>query len=121
MRQEEGQEFGQITKVSCNGAAYLITEPCMRNPDCWRLLTEGGISMKRLLLVALGIALLLVLASALPAAAYGGESSATLSCTDNPSTITKTVIVTIAWHAAKEGVNEADAQAGGGRSPVHLR
>ena len=68
MRQEEGQEFGQITKVSCNGAAYLITEPCMRNPDCWRLLTEGGISMKRLLLVALGIALLLVLASALPAA-----------------------------------------------------
>jgi len=76
--------------------------------------------MKRLLLVALGIALLLVLASALPAAAYGGESSATMSCTDNPSTMTRTVIVTIAWHAVKEGVNEADAQAWGGSPTVLL-
>jgi hypothetical protein len=67
--------------------------------------------MKRPLLVALGMALLLALASALPAAAYGGEASATMSCTDNTSTMTRTVIVTITWHAVKEGVNEADAQA----------
>ena len=39
--------------------------------------------MKRLLMVALGMALLLALASAPPAAAYGGEASATMSCTDN--------------------------------------
>ncbi len=68
--------------------------------------------MKRLLLVALGMALLLALASALPAAAYGGEASATMSCTDNTSTMTRTVIVTITWHAVKDGgVAEADAQA----------
>ncbi len=68
--------------------------------------------MKRLLLVALGMALLLALASALPAAAYGGESSATMSCTDNTSTMTRTVIVTITWHAVKDGgVAEADVQA----------
>ena len=76
--------------------------------------------MKRLLLVALGIALLLVLASTLPAAAYGGESSATMSCTDNTSTMTRTVIVTITWHAVKEGINEADAQAWGGSPTVLL-
>jgi len=71
-----------------------------------------GMSMKRLLLVALGMALLLALASALPAAAYGGESSATMSCTDNTSTMTRTVIVTITWHAVKDGgVAEADVQA----------
>jgi hypothetical protein len=68
--------------------------------------------MKRLVLVALGMALLLALASALPAAAYGGESSATMSCTDNTSTMTRTVIVTITWHAVQDGgVAEADAQA----------
>ena len=59
--------------------------------------------MKRLLLVALGMALLLALASAPPAAAYGGESSATMSCRDNTSTMTRTVIVTITWHAVKDG------------------
>jgi hypothetical protein len=68
--------------------------------------------MKRLLLVALAMALLLTLASALPAAAYGGESSATLSCTDNTSTMTRTVVVTVTWHAVKDGgVAEADVQA----------
>ncbi len=74
--------------------------------------------MKRLfmvalpLMVALGMALLLALASALPAAAYGGESSATMSCTNNTSTMTRTVIVTIIWHAVQDGgVAEADAQA----------
>ena len=68
--------------------------------------------MKRLLLVALGMALLLALASAPPAAAYGGQSSATMSCTDNTSTMTRTVFVTITWHAGKDGgVAEADAQA----------
>ncbi len=68
--------------------------------------------MKRLLLVALGMALLLALASAPPAAAYGGEASATMSCTDNTSTMTRTVFVTITWHAVKDGgVVEADAQA----------
>src|SRR5258708_37293756 len=77
--------------------------------------------MKRLLLVALGMALLLALAAALPAAAYGGVSSATMSCTDNTSTMTRTVIVTITWHAVQDGgVAEADAQAWGG-SPTVLR
>ena len=67
--------------------------------------------MKRLLLVALAMALLLSLASAMPAAAYGGQASATMFCTDNTSTMTRTVVVTITWHAVKEGVDEADAQA----------
>jgi hypothetical protein len=76
--------------------------------------------MKRLLLVALGMALLLALASALPAAAYGGVSSATMSCTDNTSTMTRTVIVTIKWSGVKDGVDEADAQAWGGSPTVLL-
>src|SRR5260221_11401167 len=77
--------------------------------------------MKRLLMVALGMALLLALASAPPAAAYGGEARATMSCTDNTSTMTRTVIVTITWHAVKDGgVVEADAQAWGGRPTVLL-
>ena len=69
--------------------------------------------MKRLLLLALALALLLAFASALPAAAYDGQASATMSCTDNPSTMTRTVLVTITWKAANEngGVAEADAQA----------
>ncbi len=72
--------------------------------------------MKRLLLlvmVALGMALLLALASAPPAAAYDGQASATMSCTDNTSTMTRTVIVTITWAAVNKygGVAEADAQA----------
>ena len=58
--------------------------------------------MKRLLMV-LGMALLLALTSAPPAAAYGGEASATMSCTDNTSTMTRIVIVTITWHAVKDG------------------
>ncbi len=45
------------------------------------------------------------------AAAYGGHANATMSCTDNTSTMTRTVIVTITWGAVKEGINEADAQA----------
>src|SRR6266568_8750699 len=92
----------------------------MGNPDCWYSEQMEGMSMKRLLLVALGMALLLALASAPPAAAYGGEASATMSCTDNTSTMTRTVIVTITWHAVKEGVNEADAQAWGGSPTVLL-
>ena len=77
--------------------------------------------MKRLLLLALlllvvvslGTAMLLAPASAPPAAAYDGQASATMSCTDNTSTMTRTVIVTITWKAANEngGVAEADAQA----------
>ena len=70
--------------------------------------------MKRLLLAALAMALLLSLASALPAAAYGGQASATMSCTDNTSTMTRTVIVTITWKGVNDeygGVAEADAQA----------
>jgi hypothetical protein len=58
------------------------------------------------------MALLLALTSALPAVAYGGESSATMSCTDNTSTMTRTVVVTVTWHAVKDGgVAEADVQA----------
>lgn len=65
-----------------------------------------------LVMVALGMALLLVPVSALPAAAYDGRASATMSCTDNTSTMTRTVIVTITWSAVnKDGIAEADAQA----------
>jgi hypothetical protein len=68
--------------------------------------------MKRLLLVALAMALLLAFASTLPAAAYGGQSSATMSCTDNTATMTRTVFVTVTWHAVKDGgVAEAEFQA----------
>jgi hypothetical protein len=65
--------------------------------------------MKRLLLVALGLALLLAFASALPAAAYDGEARASMSCTDNASTMTRTVVVTVTWTGA--GINRMDAQA----------
>ena len=70
--------------------------------------------MKRLLLlalllfgmVALRAALLVAPASALPAWAYDGQASATMSCTDNTSTMTRTVIVTIKWTAVnKYGVS----------------
>ena len=74
--------------------------------------------MKRLLLVALGMALLLALASALPAAAYGGEARATMSCTDNTSTMTRTIVVTVTWTAV--GVDRMDAQAWGGSPTVLL-
>jgi hypothetical protein len=73
--------------------------------------------MKRLLLVALGMALLLALASALPAAAYDGEARATMSCTDNTATMTRTVVVTVTWTGV--GINRMDAQAWGG-SPTLL-
>src|SRR5437660_1978339 len=64
--------------------------------------------MKRLLLVALAMALLLALASAPPAAAYDGQASGTMSCTDNTSTMTRTVIVTIKWSGVKyPGVTSA--------------
>jgi hypothetical protein len=69
--------------------------------------------MKRLFLIALGLAWLVWLASALPAAAYDGQASATMSCTDNTATMTRTVLVTITWKNVTEGgaVAEADVQA----------
>jgi hypothetical protein len=68
--------------------------------------------MKRLLLVALGMAMLLALTSAPPAAAYDGQASATMSCTDNTSTMTRTVIVTIKWTGVQDfGVTSAYAAA----------
>jgi hypothetical protein len=77
-------------------------------------------AMKRLLLLALIPALLLAFASAPPAEAreaapeYGGQASATMSCTDNTATKTRIVRVTITWKnvaAENGGVSEADAQA----------
>jgi len=78
--------------------------------------------MKRLLLLALlllvvvslGTAILLAPATAPHAAAYDGQASATMSCTDHTATMTRTVIVTIKWSAVKDNygaVAEADAQA----------
>lgn len=69
--------------------------------------------MKRLLLLALALALLLAFASARPVAAYDGQASATMSCTDNTATMTRTVHVTITWKNVTEGgaVAEADVQA----------
>ena len=76
--------------------------------------------MKRLLMlallmpgmVALGMAVLLAPASAPPVEAYDGQASATMSCTDNTSTMTRNVVVKITWKAVVEGgVAEADAQA----------
>ena len=77
--------------------------------------------MKRLLLLAflllvvvsLGTTILLSPVLAPHAAAYDGQASATMSCTDNTSTKTRTVIVTINWAAVNKygGVAEADAQA----------
>ena len=78
--------------------------------------------MKRLLLfavfllvgVSLGIAMLLVPAFTPHAAAYDGQASATMSCTDNTATMTRTVLVTITWKGVNDnygGVAEADAQA----------
>jgi hypothetical protein len=66
--------------------------------------------MKRLLLfallllvgVSLGTAMLLAPSSAPHALAYDGHASATMSCTDNTATMTRTVIVTITWKAANE-------------------
>jgi hypothetical protein len=66
--------------------------------------------MKRLFLLALTMALLLAIASALPAAAHKyGQASATMSCTDNTSTMTRTVVVTVTWKGI--GVDTMDAQA----------
>jgi len=85
--------------------------------------------MKRLLLLALlllvvvslGTAILLAPATAPhAAAAYDGQASATMSCMDNTSTMTRTVVVTITWHTVKEGVDGADAQAWGGSPTVLL-
>src|SRR5579859_2683842 len=71
------------------------------------------LALLMLVMVALGMALLLAPASAPPVAAYDGQASATMSCTDNTSTMTRTVIVTIKWSAVNKygGVAEADAQA----------
>src|SRR5215467_8409986 len=67
--------------------------------------------MKRLLLLALlllvvvslGTAMLLAPAFAPHAAAYDGKASATMSCTDNTSTMTRTVVVTMTWSGVKDG------------------
>jgi len=69
-------------------------------------------------MVALGMALLLALASALPAAAYGGEARATMSCKDNIATMTRTVVVTVTWTGVE--VDRLDAQAWGGSPTVLL-
>ncbi len=74
--------------------------------------------MKRLLLVALAMTLLLAFASALPAAAYGGEARASMSCTDNTATMTRTVVVTVTWTAV--GVDRMDAQAWETNPPGYL-
>ncbi len=58
--------------------------------------------MNRLLLMALGIVLLLAPALAESAAAYGGQASATMSCSDNAATMTRTVIVTTKWAAVPD-------------------
>jgi hypothetical protein len=78
--------------------------------------------MKRLLLLALfllvvvslGMAILLVPAfTPHAAAAYDGQASAAMSCTDHTATMTRTVLVTITWKKVDEGggVAEADVQA----------
>jgi len=67
--------------------------------------------MKRLLLLALlllvvvslGTAMLLAPAFAPHAAAYDGKASATMSCTDNPATMTRSVVVTMTWSGVKDG------------------
>ena len=74
--------------------------------------------MKRLLLVALAMALLLAFASTLPAAAYDGEARATMSCTDTTATMTRTAVVTVTWTGV--GINRMDAQAWGGSPTVLL-
>jgi hypothetical protein len=69
--------------------------------------------MKRLLLLALALAsLLVVFASALPAAArqYDGQASARMSCTVNTVTMTRTVLVTIKWKNVNEGGGVAEAE-----------
>ena len=68
--------------------------------------------MKRLLLIALALAVLLALAAARPAVAtYDGVASATMSCTDHTATMTRTVLVTITWKKVTDGVDEATAAA----------
>jgi hypothetical protein len=67
--------------------------------------------MKRLLLLALlllvvvslGTAMLLAPAFAPHARAYDGKASATMSCTDNTSTMTRIVVVTVTWSGVKDG------------------
>ena len=85
---------------------------------CWRLQTDGGSTTKRLLLLAPALILLLaafVSAPLVAARQYDGKASATVSCTDNTATMTRTVLVTITWKNVNEsyagGVAEADVQA----------
>ena len=67
--------------------------------------------MKRLLLLALlllvvvslGTAMLLAPATAPHAAAYDGQASPTMSCTDNTSTRTRIALVTMTWSGVKDG------------------
>jgi hypothetical protein len=62
-----------------------------------------------LVVVSVGTTMLLTPAFAPHAAAYGGESSATMSCTDNTATMTRTVVVTVTWTGV--GVDRMNAQA----------
>ncbi len=64
--------------------------------------------MKRLCVVAVGLAALVAPAAA-PAVAYDGQASATLSCTDNTATLTRTVIVTTSWSGVKDGFGVTSA------------
>lgn len=62
--------------------------------------------MKRLLLLvgaSLGTAMSLSPTFAPHAAAYDGQASATMSCTDNPATMTRSVVVTMTWSGVKDG------------------
>ncbi len=56
-----------------------------------------------LVVVSLGTAMLLAPAFAPHAAAYDGKASATMSCTDNTSTMTRIVVVTMTWSGVKIG------------------
>jgi hypothetical protein len=67
--------------------------------------------MKRLLLLALllfvvvsvGITILLTPAFAPHVAAYDGKANVTMSCTDNTSMLTRTVVVTMSWSGVDKG------------------
>ena len=69
--------------------------------------------MKRLRLRALALAVLLALAAARPVAArtYEGTASATMSCTNNTATMTRTVTVAMTWKKVAEGIDQAEASA----------
>lgn len=66
-----------------------------------------------LVVVSLGTAMLLAPAFAPHAAAYDGKASATMSCTDNTSTMTRIVVVPMTWSGVKDsfGVTSVIADA----------